>query len=88
MFYNMRNILYSSLKKQIYYSMIFLRITYGLELYGSSEKKIQRVQVLQSGLLKVLFNKNERYSTDSLYTQLKLLTVNDLYKKISIVLCE
>ena len=43
-----------------------------------SSEKIQQIQVLQNGLLKVLTKKHYMYSTHKLHTELKLLQVEDL----------
>ena len=81
-FYNIRSYLTIEHIKTIYYALIYSRIKYGLAVYGSANKIIiNKVQVLQNQLLKVLTEKPYRYSTDKLHNELKLLKVEDLYKQ-------
>ena len=56
-------------------------MNYGIELYGSaSSNTLSKLQVKQNQLLKVLFKKEWRYSTDSLHRESKLLKISDLYE--------
>ena len=81
-FYNIRGILNDSLKKQLYFSLVNSRLSYGIEVYGSCAKtQLSKLQVIQNGLLKVLFSKHKRFNTDPLYNTLKLLQMKDLYTK-------
>ena len=80
-FYNLRSTLTVSLKKLLYYSFVQSRINYGVEIYGSCRKTLlNKIQILQNKLLKVLFNKPYRTGTNDLHRELQLLKVNDLYK--------
>ena len=61
------------LKRQIYLTTASPIINYGIELYGSSNKKnISKLQSKQNQLLKVLFNLPYRTETDVLYSKLSL----------------
>ena len=81
-FYNIRSYLTIDHIKTIYYALIYSRIKYGLAVYGTANVGIiDKVQVLQNQLLKVLTEKPYRYSTNKLHNELKLLKVEDLYKQ-------
>ena len=80
MFYNIRNILPNHLKRQLYFSLVYSRIQYGIELYGACSKNLlQKVQIIQNKLLKVLYNLPYRTDTNELHSKLKLLMVKDIY---------
>ena len=79
-FYNIRNCLNDELKKQLYYSLVYSRIQYGVEIYGGCrESLMRRVQVVQNKLLKVLFDLPMRTNTNILHSRLKILKVKDIY---------
>ena len=61
---------------------MYSRIKYGLAVYGTANKRIlEKIQVLQNQLLKVLTEKPYRYCTNKLHNELKLVKVEDLYKQ-------
>ena len=69
------------LTKQLYYSFVYSRIAYGIEVYGSCNTTLlAKVQVMQNKLLKILYNKDRRYSTNALHHELKLLQVKDIHE--------
>ena len=69
------------LARQVYFSTIFPHIHYGIELYGScSMKIINRLQVKQNLLLKILSRRDRLYPTDQLHSDHKILKITDLYK--------
>ena len=81
MFYSIRNLLTNRLKMQLYYSMVYSRIIYGIVLYGACRNSLlNKVQVLQNKLLKVLYNLPFRTDTNELHSNLKILKVKDIYK--------
>ena len=81
-FYNIRSYLTIDHIITIYYTLIYSRIKYGLAVYGTANRGIiDKVQVLQNQLLKVLTDKPYRYRTNKLHNELKLLKVDDLYKQ-------
>ena len=54
-FYSIRNFISKENIKTIYYTLVYSRIKYGISVYGQAGiKKINRIQVLQNKLLKVL----------------------------------
>ncbi|CAL4066337.1 unnamed protein product, partial [Meganyctiphanes norvegica] len=78
-FYNIRDFLSEQDIRTIYYSLIYSRIKYGINLYGQAAKtKIKQIQTLQNQLLKVLSSKNYRFSTNELHKEFNLLKVEDI----------
>merc|ERR1712148_96558 len=53
---------------------------------GAAQNKIQKIQVLQNQLLKVLSNKKRRYSTEKLHREFDILMVQDI-KNHEILTC-
>ena len=81
-FYNIRAYLTIDHIKTIYYALIYSRVKYGLSVYGTANRGlIDKIQVLQNQLLKVLTGKPYRYCTNKLHNELKLLKIEDLYKQ-------
>ena len=81
-FYNIRDFLSEQDIRTIYYSLIYSRIKYGINLYGQAAKnKIKQIQTLQNQLLKVLSSKNYRFSTNELHKEFNLLKVEDIAKQ-------
>ena len=59
--------------------MIYSRIKYGSIITGqTTNENINKIQTLQNKLLKVLYYKNYRYSTNNLHNELSILKFNDL----------
>ena len=65
--------------------MIYPRIKYGICAYGFTNKaNMDKVQVLQNKLLKVILEKSWRHPTDELHTEVNILKVKDIfYQEIS-----
>ena len=81
LFYSIRNLINTEQVKIIYYAFIYSRIKYGISIFGfTHSNKLDRMQVLQNKLLKVLLSKNYRYSTNQLHNELKILKVRDIAK--------
>ena len=73
------------MKRQLYFSLVFPHIQYGIEIYGACSKNlIEKIQTLQNKLLKVLYEKPYRTNTNVLHTELKILKVIDI-RKINIL---
>lgn len=80
MFYNIRSILPNYLKRQLYFSLVYSRVQYGIELYGAcSNRLLKKIQTMQNKLLKVLYNLPYRTATNDLHLELDLLNVKDIY---------
>ena len=62
--------------------MIYSRIKYGSIVSGQTTKEnIEKIQILQNRLLKVLYKKNYRFSTNKLHKELAVLKVEDMIKQ-------
>ena len=67
--------------RQLYFSFIYSRISYGIEVYGNcTVKTLQKIQVLQNKLLKLILRKDSRTPTNDLHQELHLLKVKDIQK--------
>ena len=63
----------------IYHAYVYPHITYGLELYGLTYKKnTKKLQVAQNQIIKVLHKKEQMFCTKELYSETKLLNINQL----------
>merc|ERR1712055_269761 len=81
-FYNIREYLSKREIQSIYYALVYSRIKYGINVYGQAGiTKINKIQTLQSQLLKVLSNKNYRHPTEKLHKEFNFLLVDDLAKQ-------
>ena len=79
-FYHLRNFLPHSTAIQIYYSFIYSKIKYAIEIYGTAKASLLKpLQVLQNKLLKLLSCKPIRYSTNILHSEHNLLMVSDIH---------
>ena len=66
----------------MYFAFVFSKIKYGIEVYGAcSNEQLHRLQVVQSGLLKLLLKFNRRTDTDFLHKHIRLLKVKDIYRQ-------
>lgn len=80
-FYHIRHKIPKYMVRQLYFSTIFSHINYGLELYGScASHLIQKLQVKQNSLLKLLLKHERLYSTDKLHSDLDIMKIDDLFK--------
>ena len=80
-FYNIRNCINPSLARIIYYTCIHSRIKYGIEVYGSAKQnRIQKIQVMQNKLMKLLLKRDYTYSTNQLHKDLNILKVSDVHR--------
>ena len=79
LFYNIRQYLEKENIRNIYYTMIYSRIKYGSIITGqTTNENLNKIQTLQNKLLKVLYYKSYRYSTNNLHNELSILKYNDL----------
>ena len=79
-FYNLRGILSETIATQIYYSFIYSKLRYAIEIYGTAKVSYLRpLQVLQNRLIKQLTNKPRRYPTDLLYRENNLLKIKEIH---------
>ena len=72
----------------MYYSFVYSRINYAIEVYGScSETSLSRVQVLQNKLLKLLLRLHPLTSTNTLHNRMKILKIRDIFELSYLYLC-
>ena len=68
--------------RQLYFAFIYSRIKYGIEVYGSCANcQIHKLQVIQSGLLKMLLKFDRRTDTNYLHKYMRILKVSDIYRQ-------
>ena len=78
-FYNIKEYVSKKEIQAIYYTLIYSRIKYGINIYGQAgSTKMLKIQTLQNQLLKVLSEKKYRYPTEKLHKEFNLLLVKDI----------
>ena len=66
--------------RQLYYAYKHSRMKYGIEVFGDcTNEYLQKLQVIQNKLQKLLLNFDRRTSTNELHHQLSLLKVVDIH---------
>ena len=61
--------------------VIYSRIKYGIELYGSSSaSNMNKIQVIQNKLLKLVFKLDRLIPTNELHKNIKILNIDDIHK--------
>lgn len=79
-FYELRNILPTKILKTIYLSLVESVINYGVVVWGNARKNIKSaLNVAQKYLIKIMYFKNRRYSSELLFHECRLLTVDQIY---------
>ena len=79
-FNQLKDYVSDKLARQIYYSFVYSCITYGIEAYGSCAKTLlEKFQILQNKLLKLLLRWHPLTSTNSLHNNMKILKIKDVY---------
>ena len=67
--------------QSLYNAFIQSRIDYAIEIYGDASKKlIQRTQVHQNRILKILQYKNTHASTNAIHRDFGMLKISDQYE--------
>ena len=67
--------------RQLYYAFVYSRIKNGIELYGScSASNMNKVQVIQNKLLKMVLKLDRLMPTNDLYRIIKILKIDDIHK--------
>ena len=63
----------------MYYAFVYSRFNYGVEVYSSCSKKLMdKLQVVQNKLLKLILRRHPRSSTNELHNDLGILKVNHI----------
>ena len=79
-FYRLRTSLPLAVAIQLYYSLVYSKISYGIEIFGVVKASILRpLQVLQNRILKTITFSQRRYPTDKLHSNLGILKVSDIH---------
>ena len=79
-FNRVKTIISKKIARQLYFAFIHSRIKYGIEVFGDcANEYLQKLQVIQNKLLKLLLNFDRRMSTNELHQQLSLLKVVDIH---------
>ena len=66
--------------RKLCYAFVYSNISYGIEVYGScSDTSLERLQVIQNKLLKLLLRLDPYTSTNLLHRELNISKVKDLY---------
>lgn len=64
----------------LYYSFIYSRIAYGIEIYGkTTNSNLHKLQVIQNKSLKILLNQHPRTSTNFIHRQTNILKVKHIH---------
>ena len=80
LFNHVKTIISKKIARQLYFAFIHSRIKYGIEVFGDcANEYLQKLQVIQNKLLKLLLNFDRRTSTNELHQQLSLLKVVDIH---------
>ena len=83
-FKNVKENISFKLARQLYFSFIYSRLNYGIEVYGNcSNTLLNKLQVVQNRLLKFLFGKHYLTNTNELHNEINILKLSDL-RKLSI----
>ena len=81
-FYNIRQYLDLDHIRTIYYTMVYSRLKYGSIITGqTSQSNLDKIQILQNKLLKVLSCKCYRFPTHRLHEELSILMFEDTVKQ-------
>ena len=71
--------------KILYYSFIYSKISYGIEIYGkTSNTNMHKLQVIQNKSLKILLNLHPRTPTDLTHSHAQVLKVHHIYEYVTI----
>ena len=80
MFNHVKTIISKKIARQLYFAFIHSRIKYGNEVFGDcANEYLQKLQVTQNKLLKLLLNFHCRIFTNELHQKLSLLKVVDIH---------
>ena len=79
-FNHVKHFVSKRIARQLYFSFIYSRINYGIEVYGScADEHLSKLQVMQNKLLKLLLKLDYRTSTNLLHFHMSLLKIADIH---------
>ena len=80
-FNHIKSFIDKSVVRQLYFSFIYSRISYGIEVFANDFKKhAVRLQIIQNKLLKLVLRMDRMTPTNTLHAHLQLLKITDIYK--------
>ena len=80
-FSHIKSIASRAVARQLYFSFVYSRISYGIEVYGNcAVNHLSKLQTIQNKLLKLMLKMDFRTPTDTLHKNLHILKVADIQK--------
>ena len=80
-FYKLKNKLNIKCKYMIYRAYVESALNYGIEIYATANvTNLKRLQIMQTKLIKILFEQPLRISAKLMYTSLDILNIDEMYK--------
>uniref|UniRef100_A0A8D9AEA5 Uncharacterized protein n=1 Tax=Cacopsylla melanoneura TaxID=428564 RepID=A0A8D9AEA5_9HEMI len=81
-FLSLRKFMSLPLLKEIYFALIQSALEYGICAYGRADPTIlDKLKTAQNIVLKIIYKKEKRFSTNILYKELNILNVEKLFQK-------
>ena len=81
-FYKLSKLCCLKILKQIYYSIVFPHLYYGINCWGCSyDTNIKPIQIQQNRILRIILSLPPLTHTNLLYRELKLLKVKEIFKQ-------
>lgn len=85
-FYNFRNFLSVNHLKILYHNLVESILQYGIIGWGGIRKTyIIQLERIQKRILKIIYKKPLRYSSDLLYSESKLMDIRQLFCKVTLI---
>ena len=79
-FYQLREFMPLKLVKIVYQSLVESVLRYGITIWGSTYSSVlYNVEILQKSLIKIIYRKTRRHSTDLLFRESGLLSIKQIY---------
>ena len=80
-FKNIRHYANNKLRRNIYFTFVYSKISYGIQVYGASaDTNLKKIQTLQNKILKFLFKLDPDMSTKDLHYKIRILNIKDSYE--------
>ena len=80
-FYKMTEILPYNIRKQLYFTLIYPHIIYGIEIYANTYLSyLEPLIILNNKILRILQNKKMKTPVKDLYKTYNTLHIPDLYR--------
>lgn len=79
-FYQLRHIIPGNSLRILYFAFVESTLRYGIHIWGSAyPTNLELVKITQRYIIKVILSKNKRHSTALLFTEFKVLNIEQLY---------